>query len=374
MEVAGVETAMLPDVSLDEEHPHIAGQRPSRLHLLLVTLACSSLLAFATCFGRNPPPFRTGGALTFQRKFELASCRERCHTTYNHGRSKCGSISNWNVKEKATCISEAATLRVHCETMCLKGKASCLGVWIKGASKRKLCVASCYKHLDNDKTNSCIEKDCDARLERELSEAGCEAPEVPGDCQDTRADHHYRLPGKTLRHGLPDGYQPLGSQMTKCELYELQKYCVDAINSFRAGRPFSDGRTRDHGELPFLKLSGPEVLQCSNEKALSDLKYSNDGAGCGHHSFDLDCGLDHWTGAENSCCTRSCSSIEECKKTLDGCLQQMWDEGQIVLDGDTEYNHKTGHYYNMLSKNTHVSCGFGFDDDGKVLATQQFSR
>eukprot|EP00415_Alexandrium_ostenfeldii_P000079 UN0079 len=256
--------------------------------------------------------------------------------------------------------------------MCLQRKASCLGVWAKGASKRKLCAAACYKHMVSDKINSCIEKDCDASLEQELSGAGCEASGVSDDCQDTRPDHHYSLPSKEFKGGLPAGFQALGGKMTKCELYELQKYCVDAINTFRAGRPFSDGRTRNHGKLPLLKLASSARLQCSNAKALSDLKYSKK-KGCGHHTASLTCNLGHGAAAENSCCTRHCSSLEGCKKTVDGCLQSMWDEGKMVLDTGAKWSSKTGHYYNMINKDRkYVSCGFGFDDSGKMLATQQF--
>jgi len=365
---------MLPDAFLGDSRPPVAGWHLSRLNLLLVSMACSGLLALSACIGQSSSTSRTGIALSFQRKFDLASCRDRCHSSYSAGSSRCSSISHWNVREKVTCIRDVAAVRFHCEKVCLKRKASCLGVWARGSSKRKVCAASCYKHMDNTKINACIEKECDAKFEKELADSGCEAHLTTG-CKDTRAAHHYLLPGTTLRDGLPSGYLPLGSNMTKCELFALQRHCVDAINSFRAGRPFSDGRTRDHGELPLLELADPKLLQCSNEKALSDLKYSNDGKGCGHHSFSLDCGLGRGAGSENSCCTRHCSSFVDCKETLSGCLQSMWDEGQKVLDtGDAKWSMATGHYHNMLSESKSVSCGFGFDNRGRMLATQQFSR
>ena len=88
----------------------------------------------------------------------------------------------------------------------------------------------------------------------------------------------------------------------------------------------------------------------------------------------LACDLGVRVGSENSCCPRSCTSLETCKKTLDGCLVQMWDEGKIVLDtGSTKFSHETGHYLNMIGTSyTHVVCGFGFTAKGGMLSTQNF--
>uniref|UniRef100_A0A7S0AW55 Uncharacterized protein n=1 Tax=Pyrodinium bahamense TaxID=73915 RepID=A0A7S0AW55_9DINO len=194
-----------------------------------------------------------------------------------------------------------------------------------------------------------------------------------GVCPDTRPTKHYPLPSKTMRNGLPSGGAKLGSQMSPCDLHELQDYCVSKINEYRAGKPFSDGRTRNHGSKKPLRNPNTPYLQCMNQKALSDLKYAKSGAGCGHHTFHEDCGLGSGAGAENSCCPRRCTSKAECKRTLDGCLQQMWDEGQIVLDtGSTKWNLQTGHYWNMLTDADYVACGFGFLEDGSMLASQQF--
>merc|ERR1712190_342586 len=103
-----------------------------------------------------------------------------------------------------------------------------------------------------------------------------------------------------------------------------------------------------------------------NEKAASDSLFDvHKGRGCDHWTFGEDCDLDQFWGAENSCCTRGCESYEDCKETLLGGLQSMWDEGLMYLDGGSGV---TGHYDNMLRNNEYVACGFGFDSEGRMLA------
>eukprot|EP00930_Biecheleria_cincta_P073211 TRINITY_DN60525_c0_g1_i1.p1 TRINITY_DN60525_c0_g1~~TRINITY_DN60525_c0_g1_i1.p1 ORF type:complete len:744 (+),score=105.99 TRINITY_DN60525_c0_g1_i1:161-2233(+) len=192
-------------------------------------------------------------------------------------------------------------------------------------------------------------------------------------CPDTRPTNYYQLPSKVFTAGIPQNYGTLGVAMTTCEMYELQKYCVSAINVYRAGGVrFGDGRMRDHGTLAPLKNPGTPMLQCLNEKALSDLKHAQDGNGCGHYTFSESCGHGVRPSAENSCCPRSCSSLESCKAMLDGCLKSMWDEGELVLDGQTSWSTSTGHYWNMIGNHEYVVCGFGFDENSKVLASQNF--
>jgi len=164
--------------------------------------------------------------------------------------------------------------------------------------------------------------------------------------------------------------------MSLCEVQQLQQDCVSQINTYRRGQPFSDGRTRDHGQLNDMQAAPTNFAKCMNEKALSDLLYSSHrGQGCGHFTSRLDCGLSiqGWGFAENSCCPRSCSSYQQCKDTLLGCLRQMWDEGQMVLDsGSTQWTVQTGHYWNMVRDDSTAACGFGFDSEGRMLATQNF--
>lgn len=160
-----------------------------------------------------------------------------------------------------------------------------------------------------------------------------------------------------------------------CEVQQLQDDCVAQINRYRAGAKFTDGRKRDHGTLSALNKARPDFSKCMNEKALSDLYYSeHQGQGCGHFTMSLDCGLQLSGGrAENSCCPRKCTDYKSCKSVQEGCLQQMWDEGQIVLDtGSVEWSMSTGHYWNMIGKYGTVGCGLGFDSQGNMLATQNF--
>lgn len=193
-------------------------------------------------------------------------------------------------------------------------------------------------------------------------------------CPDTTPDKHYPLPGTTLTAGLPAGGAKLGSALSTCELYELQKYCISKINTYRTGTvKFGDGRAAPFTAKTPLTNPDTPMLQCLNQKAVSDLIYANSGKGCGHYTSSLDCGLGVGGGAENSCCPRSCSSLTTCKATLDGCLKQMWDEGQIVLDtGSNAWTMATGHYWNMIGDYKHAVCGFGFDSKGGMLATQNF--
>jgi len=193
-------------------------------------------------------------------------------------------------------------------------------------------------------------------------------------CSGIEPTSHYPLPGKDYTQGLPSPLVAHPSGMTMCDVERLQQDCVEQINVFRAGAPFSDGRHRDHGHLDPLQLAPEDFRKCMNEKASSDQLYSvHKGAGCGHWSFGLSCEQDRWVSGENSCCPRSCGSYDDCRQTLIGCLQQMWDEGKIVLDtGNTEWGTSTGHYWNMLGNAKYAACGFGFDSDGGMLATQNF--
>lgn len=204
-------------------------------------------------------------------------------------------------------------------------------------------------------------------------------PSPPSDgekCAGITPTHYYPLPRETYTKGIPSPLLAYPSGMTMCEVGQLQQVCLEEVNRFRRGAPFSDGRSRHHGSLGALSPPSQEFGKCMNEKALSDLYHAeHNGKGCGHFTMSLDCGLDMPGGrAENSCCPRNCRTYADCKRSLLGCLQQMWDEGQIVLDtGNLEWSMSTGHYWNMINTaNTKAACGFGFDSNGKMLATQNF--
>jgi len=199
-----------------------------------------------------------------------------------------------------------------------------------------------------------------------------------GTCPDLQPKGYY-ADGTTWVAGIPDGYAGFSSGMTACELNDLNAYCVEELNNYRAHKyKFSDGRERWAAEGTISALSTPNnpALQCHNTMALSDLKIFNDGAGCGHPTSNLKC-EDHYGikgpgRTENSCCTRSCTTLDQCKSTLKGCLQAMYDEGEIVLDTGSGWSEETGHYYNMVGNSAFATCGFGFDSNNQVVMTQKF--
>lgn len=62
-----------------------------------------------------------------------------------------------------------------------------------------------------------------------------------------------------------------------------------------------------------------------------------------------------------------CPNWPSIPSTVDGCLQQMWDEGP----GQPFSEH--GHYINMTNPNhTEVACGFFTEPGGEVWAAQNF--
>lgn len=237
-----------------------------------------------------------------------------------------------------------------------------------------------------------------------LANASAKAPT----CSGIEPTNHYPLPppeegtwshgtwriNPTYTEGLPSPLVAHPSGMTMCDVEKLQRDCVEQINVFRAGAPFSDGRSRDHGHLDPLQLAPEDFRKCMNEKASSDQLYSAykgqeeedpDAAwfatgGCGHYTFGLDCGLNRFAGGENSCCSNKCDSYDDCKQKLLACLQGMFDEGMVVLDTgstDCQYTDACGHYWNMVGMipgldYKYAACGFGFDSDGGMLATQNF--
>lgn len=194
-------------------------------------------------------------------------------------------------------------------------------------------------------------------------------------CPDTRPTGYFSASPPTsasYTQGLPAGFVALPTGMTTCQLHELQTYCTTKINQYRANTiKFSDGRSSNQGVKPPLQTLNTPQLKCHNEKALTDNKYSAT-AGCGHWTAGFNCGLGGTAGTENSCCLRSCSTLATCQSTLDGCLQQMWDEGQIVLDTGAGWNLQTGHFYNMISNTAYLTCGFGWNSNNGVYMTQNF--
>lgn len=115
--------------------------------------------------------------------------------------------------------------------------------------------------------------------------------------------------------------------------------CVDRINAFRA----------TEGLAPLLRWV--EAESCSGEQ--SGLDATGDGP---HGNFGM-CG----ERAQNTC-----PNWPSTGGIIEGCLQQMWDEGP----GEPFAEH--GHYLNMSSTEyTKVACGFYEGPDG-IWANQNF--
>jgi hypothetical protein len=119
-----------------------------------------------------------------------------------------------------------------------------------------------------------------------------------------------------------------------------RKACVDRINGFRA----TEGL--------------PPLAAWTDQGACTDAEAKSDSAsGEAHGAFGM-CG----EGAQNEC--PGWGSIEQ---TIQGCLQDMWDEGP----GEPYSEH--GHYINMSNPDyKKVACGFYVRPDGKVWAIQNF--
>ncbi|GMH72148.1 hypothetical protein TrST_g766 [Triparma strigata] len=180
---------------------------------------------------------------------------------------------------------------------------------------------------------------------------------------------------------------------TPCELYELQNYCLARLNYYRVENPaFSttvnspheyDGKRRnidkDSAKRRPFKPVNAKMMQCQNEKVLSDLIITYDSP-CSHPSYKFSCGQAEFQRVgENSCCKRKCDDLQSCKASLDKCLSQMWNEGKDIMANEAQgFNggEMVFHYVAMLNPNKEfAACGFGFIHEGGdnyVLMNQAF--
>jgi hypothetical protein len=131
---------------------------------------------------------------------------------------------------------------------------------------------------------------------------------------------------------------------------DLHQDCVDRINQLRAecqGLPPLD--RWDDGE------------GCADDEAEYD---STDGPAGGHSAHA------GWSGGvdcEDGWAQNECPGWPSVDAVVDGCLQDMWDEGP----GEPYSAH--GHYINMTNPDyTEVACGFYTTDDGDVWAVMNF--
>lgn len=192
---------------------------------------------------------------------------------------------------------------------------------------------------------------------------------------DFTARGYYRRSGGSTMYaaGLPTGYRKLPTGMTYTQLAQLQRDCVDRINQYRAGTlRFSNG-TADPGvpRTALNHLQGNNA--CSSAQAVGDMVINNGAGGCaGAHATSFNC---PWSGSvgQNTCCMRPGSNYSDIRTQLYSCLQSMWDEG-IGMPNNATFTSANGHWFNMRSSAfTQVSCGFGFDDRGRVWMNQDFS-
>lgn len=125
-----------------------------------------------------------------------------------------------------------------------------------------------------------------------------------------------------------------------------------------------------------MKNPNTEMLQCINEKALSDFKLGTEAGECSHETFELNCGIPVQISGENSCCARQCENLAGCKASLDFCFLQMWDEGRNYAEPGSVQNGITGHYDNMVAVDFEFAvCGFAFSStDNSGWMTQNFFR
>lgn len=192
---------------------------------------------------------------------------------------------------------------------------------------------------------------------------------------DFTARGYYRRSGgsSTFTMGIPAGYRRLPTGLTYTQLAQLQQDCIDRINQYRSGMlRFSNGTT-DPGvpRAALNHLMGNNA--CSSAQALGDMVINGGAGGCaGAHSTSFSC---PWTGSvgQNTCCMRTGATYATIQSQLYSCLQSMWDEG-IGMAANAAYTSANGHWHNMRnSAFTQASCGFAFDDRGRVWMNQDFS-
>ncbi|MFO0684008.1 MAG: CAP domain-containing protein [Sandaracinus sp.] len=145
--------------------------------------------------------------------------------------------------------------------------------------------------------------------------------------------------GSALTEPIP-GCMPVTAASTG----DPHQDCVNRINQFRC-------------ECQHL----PPLARWTDGEACADqmAQYDHDHPGSPHQAFRD--GICTGGNAQNEC-----PGWPSVPATVDGCLQQMWDEGP-----GTDFN-AHGHYINMTnSRYTMVACGF-YSGSGGVYAVQNF--
>jgi hypothetical protein len=148
----------------------------------------------------------------------------------------------------------------------------------------------------------------------------------------------------------------------------LRQHCVDTVNMYR---------TMVSGLQPMKRASAAQE-ECSDRGAQMDGD-SMQAHGSARAGLCRSVGL----GGENTCPGYPVGGFSGAKTladALDGCLKQMWGEGEPPVsrsDCQADYSGcflKYGHYLNMTDPNNHVvSCGFYKMMNGSYWMNQDFA-
>jgi hypothetical protein len=152
-----------------------------------------------------------------------------------------------------------------------------------------------------------------------------------------------------------------GTPATGMEFEAERKACVDYINMYRATRSL----------MPLMRATPAQ-------EACSDMGAKKDGDANAPHSSARDCpGL----GGQNTCPGYPVRSGSTLTASLNGCLDQMWAEGEPA-EGVAACTRDTagcfqmhGHWINMTNTSYKVvACGFYKMSNGRYWMNQNFGR
>jgi hypothetical protein len=165
------------------------------------------------------------------------------------------------------------------------------------------------------------------------------------------------VPNNTGGMGLAGAGNASGGAPSTDGLDALRQICVDTINQYRATV-----------NLPPLSRAIASQESCSDQGAERDAS-----TGRAHGSAGTCPGL----GAQNTCPGWNPDWYGGEAGALRSCLEAMWNEGEppVPRDQCTGQCFQTyGHYLNMTSGASVVSCGFYRMPNGEIWMNQDFGR
>lgn len=158
-----------------------------------------------------------------------------------------------------------------------------------------------------------------------------------------------------------------GAMIADTDLDALRQHCVDQINMYR---------TMVSGLTPMTRAT-PEQEACSDKGAQMD-----GDSGMAHGSAIAGLCRSVGIGGENTCPGYPVGGFgaKTVADALDGCLKQMWGEGEPPVsrsECQADYQGcflKYGHYLNMTDPNNKVaSCAFYKMTNGSYWMNQDFA-